>query len=160
MVLISAHTIPFYKLIVVFLMSGVKFGFAPFLSAYDGYNFIETFVLTSLGGISGVLFFYFLSALIISSFKKMEKKWGFKFMIFKRSKKKKRIFTFRNKLLVRLRSNFGLFGVAIFTPILLSIPIGTLIAQRYYSNKRLTIPLLLLSVCFWSFVISLVINIL
>ncbi|MEI8201988.1 MAG: hypothetical protein WCH34_03190 [Bacteroidota bacterium] len=158
--LISIQSIPFHKLLMVLLVSAVKFGFAPFLSFYVGFNFVETFALTSVGGIIGVFFFYFLSAALISSFKHLETKWGFKLILFKRTNRKRKVFSFRNRLLVRMKSNFGIIGIAILTPILISIPIGALLARRYYAKNRITIPLLIISVCFWSFVISLLIHIL
>jgi hypothetical protein len=57
-------------------------------------------------------------------------------------------------LVDKIRNKYGLLGIIILTPILLSIPLGTMLANRYYSTKK-RIPLyLIISVICWSFILT------
>lgn len=67
-------------------------------------------------------------------------------------KKKKRIFTRRNRIIVRVKQNFGLVGIAFITPWLLTIPVGTIISCGIYRNRRRVFWYQSASVVFWSFV--------
>jgi hypothetical protein len=53
-----------------------------------------------------------------------------------------------------LKHGWGLRGLAALTPILLSIPLGTILAAKYFRHDRRTVPLLLSSVLIWSVVLS------
>ncbi len=67
---------------------------------------------------------------------------------------RKKIFTWKNKLIVITVRRFGLVGVALLTPTLLSIPVGTLIAARYFRNPRRVVGYLCASVVLWSLIFS------
>ena len=45
-----------FKLIQVVVISGVKFLFAPFISIGYGFNYFQTVLFTTVGGILGMLF--------------------------------------------------------------------------------------------------------
>jgi len=75
--------------------------------------------------------------------------WMFK----NRELKPKRKFTFRNRVIIKIKQRYGLTGLLIFTPPLLSIPIGSFLAQRYFPGMR-TIALLLGSVFAWSLLLN------
>jgi hypothetical protein len=57
-----------FKLLQVLIVSGIKFLFAPLVSIGYGFNYIQTALITALGGILGILFFYFLSKWIIAQY--------------------------------------------------------------------------------------------
>lgn len=152
-----------YKLILVLLISTVKFFFAPFLSIGYGFNYIETVTITTIGGITGVFFFYYLSKWVIKLFntysprvisyfagadakRKLEK--------LNNKKQKRKKFTRKNKFIINFRNKYGFTGIIILTPILLSIPIGAFLAQKYYSENSYVLALLSISVVVWSFLIS------
>jgi uncharacterized oligopeptide transporter (OPT) family protein len=61
----------FLKLIQVLLMSGVKFLFAPPLSLGLGFTYSQTILTTTIGGILGVIFFFFLSEILLKFFHKI-----------------------------------------------------------------------------------------
>jgi hypothetical protein len=151
------------KLIQIILISAVKFLFAPLISFSMGFNYIQTMIYTTIGGILGVLFFFFLSKLIMNLYKNYLSafiKTAIQRFRFRRNnnapltQKIKRKFTFRNKSLILLKSKTGMIGIALLTPILLSIPIGTFLASKYYSRKKHILIYLSISVAFWSFVLS------
>lgn len=155
----------FYKLIEIGVLSGIKFLFAPFLSFQLGYNFLQTIIVTTIGGLAGVLFFYYISEILIAFFKKI---WpGIKGFLVKQKiqpahlvpeknniKKSKKSFSKKNKFIVMTRRKYGLWGIAVLTPILLSIPLGTFLANKYYRNKKNVLFSLCISVVCWSIVMS------
>lgn len=64
----------------------------------------------------------------------------------------KKIFTKRNRKLVKIWQKYGLAGIAIITPILLSIPLGTLVANSLVDKKRKIFLYMFISITFWSIV--------
>lgn len=152
----------FLKILIVFAVSSIKFLFAPALSFGMGLNFIQTFLSTTSGGIVGVVIFFFLSRWIIQLYSKY---FIFYFHTFKtalyRFMKVKlpaftpaRRFTKRNRLIIKIVRKYGLFGIVALTPVLLSIPVGTFLATRYYSANRYLLVYLSGSVLFWSLFMS------
>lgn len=98
------------------------------------FNFIETIIWTNLGGILGIYFFAYLSEKIIYL-------WNYYFRKeppVKRRKKEsgKPVFNRRNRRIVTIKNKYGLPGIALATPILLSIPVGVFIVVRYFGKKK------------------------
>jgi hypothetical protein len=144
---------PIFKILSLFITSGIKFIFGPTVAIASGFKAWESILITTAGGISGVLFFYFTS------------KWTLKKLFYFRNKRRlKKIksgnwippkkFTFLNKLIVRVKNRFGLTGLAIITPPLLSIPLGTILAVRYYSKNHNPLKSLIYSVIIWSIALT------
>lgn len=159
----SFAAIHIFKLIQVVIISGVKFIFAPFISIGYGFNYFQTVIFTTLGGIAGIFFFYYLSRwmiglyfkicpLVITYFGGEEAKQALKESQCRKPNRKK--FTRKNKTIVNIRGKYGLIGIILLTPVLLSIPIGAFLAQKYYSKKSHILVYLSLSVIMWSFFIS------
>lgn len=155
----------FYKLIEVGVLSGVKFLLAPILSFQLGYNYIQTIIITTIGGIAGVFFFYYLSGMILKFFRQ---NWPrFKNYFYKtepksniinvsaiEAMKPKKNFSRKNRFIVMTRRKYGLWGIAALTPVLFSIPLGTFLANKYYRNKRNVLISLTVSVVCWSIIMS------
>ena len=70
------------------------------------------------------------------------------------SKKKKKLFTPRNRRIIRIWKKYGLWGVAWLTPILLSIPVGTFIMTRLEKKKKKIVFKLLIAIVTWSFTLT------
>ncbi len=131
----------------VFLMSTVKFVFGAVPMALAmGFSFFETVVVTSLGGFTGVLFFVFLSDTLVKKFKAQKEKK--KNDPTKQTDKKK--FTKKNKIIVFIKRKFGIAGISLITPLLLSIPLGCFLAVRYFKNKQQIIAYMFGAILFWS----------
>jgi hypothetical protein len=64
------------------------------------------------------------------------------------------VFTPRNRRIVKLWVRYGLGGIALLTPVLLSIPIGTFIATRLEKNRGKILLYISLSVIFWSIIVT------
>ncbi|MCD4680491.1 MAG: hypothetical protein K8S00_08900 [Bacteroidales bacterium] len=151
-------------LLEVLVLSGIKFIFAPALSMGLGFSYFQTIIYTSLGGVAGVYFFYYLSGWIISFYYKqmdvyVQKTKKLKLAYLKHKNKSyppqiKKSFTFRNKVIVRARLSFGIKGIAILTPVLLSIPLGAFLLNKYYGHNKKKFIYLSISIFIWSFVVS------
>jgi hypothetical protein len=133
------------EILSVFLLSSVKFFAGPILAKSIGFSYLGTVAVSSLGGIFGVFLFYNLGTRIVNFFPNF----------FKPIKKKKKIFTKKNKFFVNVIRNYGLFGLSIFSPVLISIPVGAFLAARFFNNqKKMTLAVMAISVILWSVSIS------
>ena len=52
------------------------------------------------------------------------------------------------------RKKYGLWGIAFLTPMILSIPLGTFLAIKYYRNKKSVLLSLAIISSFWSIIMS------
>jgi len=69
--------------------------------------------------------------------------------------KQKNKFTFFNKAIVWIKRNIGIYGIVFFAPLLLSIPIGSIICAKFYGNKKKTFPLMMMFSAVYSFLMCL-----
>jgi len=135
------------KILIVISLSGFKFLIASPLSAYQyDFNFIQTLIFSIVGGVIGIFLFSALSNKINKLFPKKNK--------VKRTKKR----GIKEAITIKTARKYGVYGIAAITPILLSIPIGTLIALRFFPEKKKTIPILMSSVVIWSLILSIVLT--
>ncbi|MBI4648512.1 MAG: hypothetical protein HY738_18505 [Bacteroidia bacterium] len=151
------------KYFILLIANATKFVLAVPLgiAAYD-LDYFESVIISSSGGIIGVFVFGYLSKFLIICWSyflggtKLEKAIlaFFKIICFQRKKKKKKIFSWKNKLIVKVKIYYGIIGIAFLTPCLLSIPIGTFIAVRFYPKLLITFTWLIISVIFWAFVFT------
>lgn len=138
------------KLVGGLLICSVKFGvaFLPTIRI-NGYNFIES-VLFGLGsGFIGSFAFIYAGDFL----NKLIDRVG-TWLRGNRPRKAKKKFTKGMRRLVHIKSRYGLFGIAFFSPLLISIPIGAFLAVRYYRNKKKILLYMMASVAVWSVVFS------
>ncbi len=122
----------------LFLLSSVKFLFAPSTTVAAGYNFVETLIITISGGLFGVFLFFYSGKWIIE-------KWASFFP----KKKTERIFSRKNKFIISTKNKFGIAGLAALMGVI-SIPLAAFLAARYFRYNPRTIPYLVASICIWS----------
>ncbi len=156
--------IKLFKLLQILLISGIKFFFAPLISVGYGYNYFQTILVTSIGGILGILFFFYFSKWLTIQYSKFcpiifagftgKSVDNARKILNCESAEKKKTFSSKSIKIIKLRNKFGFLGIIILTPILLSIPIGAFLAQKYYSKRRTTLLYLSISITLWSFFIS------
>ncbi|MCS6935578.1 MAG: hypothetical protein NZM35_10585 [Chitinophagales bacterium] len=126
----------------IFFGSIIKFSLAT-ITALESDLGLGGSIANIIGGIIGIVIFTYLGTFIQDYFvKKFPKKFG-------------RKFTPTNRFLVRVKQRFGLGGIAVLTPIALSIPVGVLFATTLTHDKRKIILSMVLSALFWAVVISL-----
>jgi uncharacterized membrane protein len=133
-----------WELVTVFLLSTVKFvlGSVPLALGFK-FPFLKAFLTNTAGGFLGVTIFVNTSDFLI---KKLEKRKKEKHKITPFKKK----FTRTNKIIVKAKRRFGLIGIAFLTPLLLSIPLGSFVAMRYFKDKKKVLFYLFGSVVFWA----------
>ena len=138
------------QILLVVILSATKFLTAPITSLNIGFGYLETLLITTIGGVIGVVFFYYLSAGIMFIFGKIAS------LFIKKGTKPKpaKKFTWKNKLIVRVKRDYGLIGLAAITPTFLSIPLGTFLASRYFHDQKKVITYLCASVIVWSVIVS------
>jgi membrane protein YqaA with SNARE-associated domain len=96
-------------------------------------------LLSLLGGVIGIVIFtqigYDLEKWLVKRFPK----W------FKR-------FSLKNRILVRIRRNWGIWGISFLTPILLGIPVGIALCLTLTTDKRKIIKPMILSLVCWTLI--------
>lgn len=137
------------QILLVVILSATKFLTAPITSLNIGFGYVETLLITTLGGVFGVFFFFYVSSFIMMLIAKLTSRNNQK-----KPAKQKRKFTWKNKLIVHIKREYGLIGLAAITPTLLSIPLGTFLAARYFPDKKKVITYLSASVIVWSVIVS------
>lgn len=127
------------------VFAAIKFLFAAgYLLIDKGYPYFQTVLILFAGGTIGVLVFYYFSALVNQFINRLL-----------RRKKPRKVFTKQNRTIVNIKTKYGIYGIAFLMPIFFSIPIGSFLASRFYAKKKTTVPILILSVVFWSVVLPL-----
>jgi hypothetical protein len=137
------------QVLLVLLLSSTKFLTAPITALNIGFGYVQTLLLTTFGGIMGVLFFYFLSSAMMLFIQRFNARFRPNRVV-----KKKRSFTWKNRLIVRVKRDYGIIGLAAMTPTMLSIPVGTFLAARFFDNPGEVLPYLIISVMCWSVLVS------
>ena len=123
-----------------------KFMVAPFAGKPLKLSFIETYLACVAGAIlSAAIFFYLSEYLMIKSAKRRERK--------RREAIENDLpptvqknFTFMNKLIVKIKHIFGIYGICFIAPLVLSIPIGTIISVKFYGKDKRTLPLIIMGI--------------
>ena len=111
-------------------------------------SFFETILYTNLGGIAVIAIF----TLISKGFLRV-----FAFLIplsRTNSGKPRKVFTRRNRQLVNLKNKYGLLGIIILTPVLLSIPVGVFLNTKYYGHMKISYLYMLIGQIVWSFIFT------
>lgn len=161
------------KILAVIFLSSVKFVAGPPFAYYNEsyeFHFAESIFYCVLGGMLGVFVFVNFSQPIFSLWERLKNLFKKKnttpffdeptvnldgkvkvkykeggYMV-----NQKRIFTPRNRRIVKLWTQYGLAGIALLTPVLLSIPIGSILAARYVHNKKKIYLYMFCAILFWS----------
>jgi len=140
--------------IIVFLTASTKFLASAFVGINGfGLTTLETFIIICFGGITGTTVFYFLGNKLISiSQKKRLKKYK---KLLSEGKPTPKIMTKTNKLIVKTKHIFGIWGLAFLTASFISIPIGSIICAKFYRHKKTTVFIIFLFVIINSILLSL-----
>jgi hypothetical protein len=150
-----------FKIIQVFLLATVKYVITFPYALLIGLNFEQTLIAVTLGGIAGFFFFYHFSGFAISRFhhvktflrKHIPLSIRLKYrqlVIWRKNLTGERVFSKRNRFIARFRAKFGLPGIVILSPVVLSIPIGAFLLNKYYSKHKLVMPYMVLSILSWT----------
>lgn len=139
------------KLIPVFFLCMVKFVVGvPALYAATNWGFVPMFVFSTFAGSCGVVAFLFFERGLMRFWAAVKNKLPIK----AKPSQPKRRFTKRNRMLVKIINSYGLPGIALITPTIISIPVGTILAGRLFHNPKRVFLFLTASVALWSALLS------
>lgn len=153
------------KIIHIILLASVKYIVTLPYAMLIGLDYKYALIAVLTGGIGGFLFFYYISKplnrwlillwprlcrVIPNSLKSRYHNW----CTSKTVKKKKRVFTRKNRFISRMKRSYGFWGIIITTPVLLTIPIGAFLANKYYAQRRHTVLYMIISIISWAGVLS------
>lgn len=134
------------------LFCSVKFaiGFPTAIVKFD-MNFLESVLFGFASGTLGNLIFIYAGDLINRLIDKL-----IRFLRPNRVPKAKKVFTKKNRRFVYIKNKYGLPGLALITPVFISIPVGNFLATRFFHNKKKILLYMSASVLAWTLVISVI----
>ncbi|SHM59681.1 hypothetical protein SAMN04488057_102272 [Cyclobacterium lianum] len=125
----------------IYFLCLFKFIAGPVLGFAAGYALWEIVVVTVSGMMTSVLFFTFLGEWF-------KKNWS---IIIKKKKPK---FSKRTRNIIRIWQKFGVFGIALLTPVILTPIGGTVVLTSFGIAKKKIIGSMFISAVFWSIVMG------
>ena len=141
---------PVQILLTVFFSSFKFAATFPLVIIQFEFSFLETVFWTNVGGIAGIYFFAYLSEKLIAWWKRTFRRSNRK--ILQDEQQVKKTFTRRNRRIVKTKIKYGLIGIAVITPFLLSIPVGVFLVVRYYRSSRYKFLYLIAANVVWSLI--------
>jgi len=152
------------KILHVILLASVKYIVTLPYAMIIGLDYKYAIIAVLIGGIGGFLFFYYLSKPV---YRLIDFCWPIvcshgppviraKYKVYCENKRKKRarLFTRRNRTIARIKKTYGLWGIVLTTPLLLTIPVGAFIASKYYSHQKHIVLYMIISIVGWGLVLS------
>jgi uncharacterized membrane protein len=126
----------------VYLVSMVKFIGGPLAGISLGLSYLETVLFTAAGMMTSVVVFSYVGR----KASKMYSQY--------RRRRKLPVFGRKSRSIVRIWRNFGVVGVAFFTPLFLTPIFGTIVAAVFGVPRRQIFMHMLWSATFWSFILT------
>ena len=150
-----------FKIIQVFLLATVKYVLTFPYALMIGLNFEQTLISVTLGGLVGFFFFYHFSGFALKQFHHVKTfvwKHSPRFLRFKyrqlcawrKRMTGEKVFTKTNRFIVKFRTKYGLIGIIVASPVILSLPIGAFLLNKYYPKHKLVMPYMILSILSWA----------
>ncbi|MFN4084117.1 MAG: hypothetical protein ACK4K9_10845 [Bacteroidia bacterium] len=126
------------KVIIVLLWSAFKFVVGFSTAVVFGFNQLEIVIITVSGAMLGVTVYLYLWDLLLNIYHKF----------FPKKQKPVKFSKLKRKLVVIIRK-YEVWGIAFLSPILLSMPVGTILASTIEHNKWRIKFIMFSAVCFW-----------
>ncbi len=157
-----------FKITQVFFLAMIKYFYAPLYGVAIGMGFWENFFALIAGGTLAFTIYYYFSDLVIVysrylnpyvvkifpvRWQRAAKRRKVRRRIRRKSRKK---FSWKNKFMVKLRRGYGMWGIILLTPVLLSLPIGAFLLRKYYRGNKLSFPLMLASIVIEGFLLCVI----
>lgn len=132
----------FWELVVVFFTGTTKWAFIALFIIKQSVWFWDL-IVAYLGGITGIMVYTFFGEKLARWIARFKKPKPFKF-----SKSK--------RMLVKVKTGYGLMGIAFISPLLISIPAGCLLSFSLTDNKWEIIRYQILSLSIWASILGLI----
>lgn len=155
----------FLKLLHIVLLASVKYILTLPYAMIIGVDYKYAIFAVLFGGIGGFLFFFYFSKHLLRGFrflwphlcKLVPSSLKYKYACYcnkRHSKGQHRVFSKHSRFLVHVKSTYGFWGIILATPVVLTIPIGAFLANRYYAHKKHIVWYMILSIIAWAGVLS------
>ncbi len=118
--------------------------FAPLGGPAMGLSFMETYLACISGGIFAACIFYFSSNYFMHRAKHKRELKRRKQIELGVPFKEKRKFTRLNRGIVWVKMTLGIYGTALWAPLFLSVPLGSIIAAKFFGDDKRTFPLIII----------------
>ncbi|NNC94864.1 MAG: hypothetical protein HKN92_04830 [Chitinophagales bacterium] len=122
--------------ILIIILSSSKYAAGIGLALLSDQSIIVSYLANIIGGLIGIVVFIYFGSII--------KSFITKYLV-----KERKIFSWKSRKLVRLRT-LGLTSVAFLTPVILSIPLGILVSLSLTSDKKKIFIAMMVSCVFWT----------
>ena len=129
------------RAIPVYFSTMFKFVFGPIGGYAARLNIVTTIIATTAGSMTVVLLFAFFGNFIRTK-------------IMHRFFNKRKLFTVRNRRFVTIWKKYGIIGIAVLTPILLTPIGGSILAVSFGAPRNKLILYMLITSTFWAIVFS------
>jgi hypothetical protein len=152
------------KLINVSFIASIKYFWSTPYAFILKLNAFETLFCIEIGGILGFLLYYYFFRVLFAELKLLWPVVYFftptifkvRFELWRDRRRKRQLsrrkYTNMNKIIIKIRRKYGMWGIIILAPIILSIPIGALLGTKYFPKSRGFIPYMILSITVWGFI--------
>ena len=120
--------------------------FTPMAGPAAGLAFVETLLSCVIGGILSVSIFYFGSSYFMEQTRLRRIKRVNKAVEQGKEPKFKKRFTQTNRSIIHIKNNMGQWLICWLVPLFLSLPLGTVIAAKFYKHNKYTFHLVVLGV--------------
>lgn len=157
----------FLKVLNVILFAGVKFFYTPIYAFAIGLDYWSAYFSLITGGILSYFLFYFATDLFLVYVKHLKpvvvkitpnstrlryRNWKENRIIKRKNRKK---FTRLNRNIVKIRFKWGMWGIIILGPIVISIPIAAFLLRKYFGHQqKVALPAMIVAIL----IIGLVLN--
>jgi len=158
----------FLKIGQVFLLAMIKYFYAPIYGIAIGMQFWPVFFSLISGGTLAFLIYYHVSDILMlygaymgpvvskvlpASWRMANVRRRTRRLTKRRNRKK---FTRRNKIVIKFRRNYGMWGIILLTPVLISLPVGAFLLRKYYHETKMALPLMLISIVVEGFILCVI----
>lgn len=128
------------KALSILLLSSTKYlvGILLAVTSMEESTFFSNYLFNIVGGLLGIVFFVYFGAFVNKMIKRVL------------PVERLRRFSWKNRMIVKVRKSFGVPGIAFITPVFLSIPLGVFVALSITNNKRQILIWTLAACVFWS----------
>jgi len=133
------------KFLAIYFVCLFKFIGGPVLGTAAGYTVAEIVLVTVSGLMSSVIAFTYIGTFLKARYK----------LIFTR---KEKLFTARNRKIVKIWQHFGAIGVAVITPLLLSPIGGAIVMNAFGVRKKKIFTYMFVSGFIWALFFALTID--
>lgn len=130
------------KYFLVYISSTIKFILGPSIGIASGFNVFITGTLTTLGMMTSVYVFSFFG----------DKIHAFRMKIL--GQKERKLFTKKSRRFVTIWNKYGVPGIAVLTPIILTPIGGTILVNAVGAKKEDIFKYMWMSCIFWSYTIT------